>query len=149
VLALYFGVAIYGGFFGAGLGILTLAVLGLLGQEQIHEMNALTVLQASLINGVAVLTFALAGAVHWPIALLMAAGGIVGGYGGAALARRVNPVAVRWVIIVATLLVPVAFVVSGVGAWLTSSIPITIGLVILPWAYGLVFVICMLVSFKQ
>jgi uncharacterized protein len=100
VLALYFGVAIYGGFFGAGLGILTLAVLGLLGLEQIHEMNALKVLQASLINGVAVLTFALAGAVQWPIALLMAAGGIVGGYGGAALARRVNPVAVRWVIIV-------------------------------------------------
>ena len=53
------------------------------------------VLQASLINGVAVPTFALAGAVHWPIGLLMAAGGIVGGYGGAAIARRVNPVAVR------------------------------------------------------
>jgi uncharacterized membrane protein YfcA len=99
VLGLYFGVAIYGGFFGAGLGILTLAVLSLLGLEQIHEMNALKVLQASLINGVAVLTFALAGAVQWPIALLMAAGGIVGGYGGAALARRLNPIAVRWVII--------------------------------------------------
>jgi uncharacterized protein len=99
VLALSFGVPSYGGFFGAGLGILTLAVLGLLGQEQIHEMNALKVLQASLINGVAVLTFALAGAVQWPIALLMAAGGVVRGYGRAVLARRVNPVAVRWVII--------------------------------------------------
>lgn len=99
VLALYFGVAVYGGFFGAGLGILTLAVLGLLGLEHIHEMNALKVLQASLVNGIAVLTFALAGAVHWPIALLMAAGGIVGGYSGAAIARRVNPAAVRWVVI--------------------------------------------------
>jgi uncharacterized membrane protein YfcA len=99
VLALYFGVAVYGGFFGAGLGILTLAVLGLLGLDHIHEMNALKVLQASLVNGIAVLTFALAGAVQWPLALLMAAGGILGGYGGAAIARRVNPVAVRWLII--------------------------------------------------
>jgi uncharacterized protein len=109
VLALYFGVAIYGGFFGAGLGILTLTVLGLLGLEHIHEMNALKVLQASLINGVAVLTFALAGAVQWPMALLMAAGGIVGGYGGAALARRVNPVAVRWVIIAISVSLTVYF----------------------------------------
>jgi uncharacterized protein len=67
------------------------------------------VLQASLINGVAVLTFALAGAVQWPIALLMAAGGIVGGYSGAALARRVNPVAVRWVIIVISVSLTVYF----------------------------------------
>ena len=52
VLTLYFGIAIYGGFFGAGLGILTLAVLGLLGLEHIHEMNALKVLQASLVNGI-------------------------------------------------------------------------------------------------
>lgn len=99
VLALYFGIAVYGGFFGAGLGILTLAVLGLLGLDHIHEMNALKVLQASLVNGVAVLIFALAGAVQWPLALLMAVGGILGGYGGAAIARQINPAVVRWVII--------------------------------------------------
>jgi uncharacterized protein len=109
VLVLYFGVAIYGGFFGAGFGILTLAVLGLLGLEQIHEMNALKVLQASLINGVAVLTFALAGAVQWPIALVMAAGRIVGGYGGAALARRINRIAVRWMIIAISVSLTVYF----------------------------------------
>ena len=109
VLALYFGIAVYGGFFGAGLGILTLAVLGLLGLEHIHEMNALKVLQASLVNGVAVLTFALAGAVQWPMALLMAAGGIVGGYGGAAIARRVNPVAVRWIVIAISVSLTVYF----------------------------------------
>jgi uncharacterized protein len=89
VLALYFGIAVYGGFFGAGLGILTLAVLGLLGLEHIHEMNALKV--------------------HWPIALLMAAGGIVGGYGGAAIARRINPVAVRWVVIALSMSLTVYF----------------------------------------
>ena len=47
------------------------------------------------------------------------------------------------------LLVPVAFVVSGVGAWLAASAPVMIGLIALPWVYGLIFVICMLVSFKQ
>src|SRR6266542_6461766 len=109
VLTLYFGIAVYGGFFGAGLGILTLAVLGLLGLEHIHEMNALKVLQASLVNSVAVLTFPLAGAVQWPIALLMAAGGIVGGYGGAAIARRVNPIAVRWVSIAISVSLTVYF----------------------------------------
>jgi uncharacterized membrane protein YfcA len=99
VLGVYFLVAVYGGFFGAGLGILTLAVLGMLGLENIHEMNALKTLQASLVNGVAVVTFVLAGAVNWPIALLMTAGAIAGGYGGAAVARKVSPAVVRWIVI--------------------------------------------------
>ncbi len=100
VLGIYFLVAIYGGFFGAGLGILTLAVLSLLGLENIHEMNALKVLQASLVNGIAVLTFIVAGAINWPIALLMTAGAILGGYGGAAIARRISPRWVRYAVIV-------------------------------------------------
>lgn len=99
VLALYFAIAVYGGFFGAGLGILTLAVLGLLGLDNIHEMNALKTLQASLVNGIAVLAFVVAGVVQWPIALLMTVGAIVGGYGGAAIARQVSPAVVRWVVI--------------------------------------------------
>jgi uncharacterized membrane protein YfcA len=100
VLALYLAVAIYGGFFGAGLGILTLAVLGLLGLENIHEMNALKTLQASLVNGIAVAAFILAGIVDWPIALLMTAGAIAGGYGGAAVARQLNPAHVRLGVII-------------------------------------------------
>lgn len=92
---LYLAVAVYGGFFGAGLGILTLAVLGLLGFENIHEMNALKTLQATLVNGVAVVTFVLAGIVQWPPALVMIAGAIAGGYGGAALARRLPAARVR------------------------------------------------------
>jgi uncharacterized protein len=99
VLGIYLLVAIYGGFFGAGLGILTLAVLSLLGLEHIHEMNALKVLQASLVNGVAVITFIVAGAVNWPIALLMTVGAILGGYGGAAIARRISPRWVRYAVI--------------------------------------------------
>lgn len=99
VLAVYFAVAVYGGFFGAGLGILTLAVLGLLGLENIHEMNALKTLQASLVNGIAVVTFVFAGIVNWPLALVMTAGAIIGGYGGAAIARQVSPKIVRWIVI--------------------------------------------------
>jgi hypothetical protein len=78
--------------------------------------------------------------------------GAIGGllFAGASIISIAN-MTVPWreALIVAALLVPVAFVVSGVGAWLTSSFAIMIGLIALPWAYGLIFVICMLVSFKQ
>lgn len=52
-------------------------------------------------------------------------------------------------LIVAALLVPVAFVISGIGAWLAGSSQLAIGLIALPWVYGAVFVVAMLVSFKQ
>ncbi len=93
-------ISIYGGFFGGGIGILMLATLALMGLENIHEMNALKTLLATLINGIAVVTFAAAGAVAWPQALLMAMGAIVGGYLGAAVARRLNPKWVRTFVIV-------------------------------------------------
>jgi uncharacterized membrane protein YfcA len=98
-LMVQFVIAIYGGFFGAGLGIMLLASLALLGLNNIHEMNAVKVLLSTLIAGVAVLLFALAGAVNWPAALVMVAGSIAGGYGGAALARRLDPRRVRWFVI--------------------------------------------------
>jgi hypothetical protein len=112
VLAIYLAVAIYGGFFGAGLGILTLAVLGLLGLENIHEMNALKTLQASLVNGIAVFTFVVAGIVDWPIALAMTAGAIIGGYGGAAIARKVSPRLVRWIVIAISVSLTLYFFVT-------------------------------------
>jgi uncharacterized membrane protein YfcA len=85
---------IYGGYFGGGIGILMLATLGLMGMENIHEMNALKTLLTSFINGVAVITFIIAGAVVWAQAIVMVAGGIIGGYGGAYFARQIEP---RWV----------------------------------------------------
>jgi uncharacterized membrane protein YfcA len=93
-------ISIYGGFFGGGIGILMLATLGLMGMENIHEMNALKTLLASTINGVAVAAFVLAGIVVWPQALLMMGGTILGGYGGAAYARRVDPRLVRGFVII-------------------------------------------------
>lgn len=96
-------IAVYGGYFGGGIGIMILASLGILGMENIHEMNGMkTVLQTS-INGVAVITFILARAVVWLPALVMIAGAIVGGYGGAYFARKLDPRAIRiFVILVGT-----------------------------------------------
>jgi uncharacterized protein len=99
IMLLYVAVAVYGGFFGAGLGILMLAVLALLGWENIHEMNGLKTLQASLVNGIAVGAFVLAGVIQWPQMVVMMLGAIMGGYGGAAVARRLPAVWVRGMVL--------------------------------------------------
>jgi uncharacterized protein len=83
-------VAAYGGYFGAGIGILMLASLGVMGLHDIHRMNAIKTILSFLINGMALIYFIIKGLVVWPIALLMAAGAILGGYVGARLAKRVN-----------------------------------------------------------
>lgn len=87
--------SIYGGYFGAGIGILMLATLALMGEENIHEMNALKVFLATVINGMAVITFIIARAVWWREGLLMVVGAVIGGYWGAWSAKRVPPRFVR------------------------------------------------------
>jgi uncharacterized membrane protein YfcA len=94
VLAAQFAVAIYGGYFGAGIGILMLATLGAMGLGDIHRMNGLKNWGAMCINAIAAITFALSGIVTWPVAGTMAIGGLAGGYGGARLALRVGQ---KWV----------------------------------------------------
>ncbi len=92
-------VGIYGGYFGAGIGILMLAALSILGLKDIHEMNSLKVVFGGSINGIASLYFVWAGMVYWPDVLVMVAGALAGGYGGAGLARRLGRNAVRWIVI--------------------------------------------------
>jgi len=87
-------VASYGGYFGAGIGILMLASLSLMGLRDIHRMNALKTILGALINVIAFVFFAAKGLVVWPLAVVMAAGAITGGYIGARAAMRVDP---RWV----------------------------------------------------
>ncbi len=94
------GVGLYGGYFGAGIGILMLAALGILGFKHIHEMNALKVVLAGAINGIAALYFVVARMVYWPYVLIMAIGALAGGYGGAGAARRAGAAAVRKTVIV-------------------------------------------------
>ena len=95
-----FFVAVYGGFFGAGIGILMLAALGFLGQTNIHRMNGLKNFAAVCINGVGALTFILYRRVDWPLAALMAVAAILGGWGGAGAARRIGQANVRRIVIV-------------------------------------------------
>ncbi len=98
-----FMVAVYGGYFGAGIGIVMLGALALMRVGDIHQMNALKVLLGSLINGVAVVVFVWDGLIDWRewcYALPMAAIAILGGYYGARLALRVRPRYVRWCVIV-------------------------------------------------
>jgi uncharacterized protein len=92
-------VALYGGYFGAGIGILMLAALSILGLTDIHQMNGLKNFFAICINGVAALYFIWAGMVYWPDVILMAAGAVAGGYGGAGMARRLGRTAVRRIVI--------------------------------------------------
>ncbi len=100
VMLFQLAVATYGGFFGAGIGILMLATLGLLGLESIHRMNGVKNFAAVCINGVASITFIALGRVHWHLALLMAAGAIIGGQLGAHVAKRVGEKNVRRLVVV-------------------------------------------------
>lgn len=98
-------VSIYGGFFGAGMGILMMASLAIAGHDDVQEINALKNLLSAVIYSVTVVTFIVAGAVSWPHTLVMLATATVGGYVGAALARKVaGPWLRRLVIAVGTLL---------------------------------------------
>jgi uncharacterized protein len=92
-------IAIYIGYFGAGVGILVLSLLALLGMEDIHAMNGVKVLLVSVVNGVAMLTFILAKIIFWPQAILMIAGSLTGGYAGAHYAQKMNQQHVRWIVV--------------------------------------------------
>ena len=92
-------VAIYIGYFGAGVGIVMLALLSMMGMENIHSMNGLKTLLATCGNAMAVIVFIFAHAVVWPQAILMVFGGGLGGYAGAWYAQKMDPRHVRYVVI--------------------------------------------------
>lgn len=88
-LALQFIVSVYGGYFGAGMGILMLAILSFSALPNMNAMNGVKNLLSIVINGIAVVPFLIAGAINWPIALLMAVFAMLGGYFGARVFRCV------------------------------------------------------------
>ena len=100
LLLFQFGIAVYGGYFGAGIGILMLAALGFMGFTNIHRMNGLKNWGGLCINVTAAVTFALLGLVDWPVAIAMAAGAMLGGYAGSRLAQKVPQQWVRGAVIV-------------------------------------------------
>jgi uncharacterized protein len=92
-------VAIYGGYFGAGIGFMALAMLALMGMRDIHAMGAIRTLLAVAINAAAVITFIVARAVLWPQCLVMIAGSLAGGWFGAHYAQKADPQRVRSIVI--------------------------------------------------
>ena len=108
-IAFHFLVSIYGGYFGAGIGILMLASLGFIGLTDIHEMNALKTVLGSLINVVATIVFIHAGLVHWPKAGVMTVGALAGYLVGAHFAQRIPQAWVRRII------TAIGFAIAGVA----------------------------------
>lgn len=113
ILGFQFLVAVYGGYFGAGVGILMLAALGFMGLSNIHRMNGLKNWGGLCMNAVAATMFAFSALVSWPVALAMAVGAITGGYIGSRTAQRVSQDLVRGSIVAIGL-------ISGVLLYLTQ-----------------------------
>lgn len=99
VLVFQFLVAVYGGYFGAGIGILMLSALGFMHVGDIHHMNAVKTLLASAINLVSIVIFVVENLIWWHYAAAMVVAAILGGYIGARVARRLPARYVRWTVI--------------------------------------------------
>jgi uncharacterized membrane protein YfcA len=107
-----FVTAIYGGYFGAGLGIMLLAVLGLVIHESITRLNALKQVLALVINVVAAAFFVVSGKVYWGFAAAMAVGSLVGGHLGGRLAHRLDPKLLRIVVVAFGTVIGVVYLVT-------------------------------------
>lgn len=105
--------AIYGGYFGAGLGVILLAVLGLILDDTLTRLNALKQAIALAANLAAAVYFLFSGQIDWPIALIMAGGAIVGGSIGGKLAGRIPPARLRAVVVTIAVAVAVVYLVKG------------------------------------
>ncbi len=110
-VAFQFAVAVYGGYFGAGIGILMLASLGFLGLGDIHQMNALKNILGSLINLVAATWFVASGLIDWPKAAIMTVGALAGYFAGAHFAQRIPQQRVR------VLITMIGFAMSAATFW--------------------------------
>ena len=109
-------ISIYGGYFGGGMGIMMLATMSIAGMRDIHEMNGLKSALGAAINGLALLTFILSGAIVWRPGVVMVAGAVIGGYAGASIARRVPRAWIRSVVIVVAWTMTVYFFARSYGA---------------------------------
>ena len=106
-------VAVYGGYFGGGIGIMNLAMLAAMGMTDIHDMNALKVVLGGVINGVATVTFVITGAIVWPQAIVMTVGAILGGYFAAHYAQKLPQSWIRAFVILVGAAMTVYFFVLG------------------------------------
>jgi len=108
-------VAVYGGYFGGGIGIMNLAMLAALGMTDIHAMNKLKVILGGVINGVATFTFVATRVIVWPQAIVMTAGSLIGGYSTALFAQRLPQAWVKSFVIVVGTAMTIYFFTQGYG----------------------------------
>jgi uncharacterized membrane protein YfcA len=104
------GTGVYGGYFGAAQGVILMALLGVLVDDDLQRINALKNLLTAIVNGTAAVIFALTTAVAWDVALLLAIGSVIGGQVGARIGRRIPPTLLRVVIVTVGLLVVLRYV---------------------------------------
>lgn len=103
--------AIYGGYFGAGMSVIVLAVLGLILEDTLTRLNALKQVVAFSVNTAAAIFFLFSGKVVWPAALVMAMGALIGGALGGRLAGRIKPATLRWIVVVIGVIVAIIYLV--------------------------------------
>ena len=108
-----FAASIYGGYFGAGLSVIVLAALGLLVDDSLTRLNATKQAVGFAANAAAAALFLFSGQVHWPAAIVMAAGAVAGGVLGGRLAGRVRPATLRLVVVTVGVVVGLAYLVRG------------------------------------
>lgn len=109
MLGLVFLAAVYGGYFGAGLGVILMAVLGLILHESLTRINALKQATSFCINIIAAVYFCFSGLVIWPVVALMIAGSLTGGIIGGKLAGKINPEFLRWIVVGAGFVIAVYY----------------------------------------
>ncbi len=109
MLSLVFAAAVYGGYFGAGLGVILMATLGLVTDETMTRLNFLKQALGFAINLAAAIYFAFSGKVDWMIALIMVFGSLIGGLIGGKLASKIKPEVLRWVVVAAGLIAATVF----------------------------------------
>jgi len=113
MMGMVFTASIYGGYFGAGLGVILMAVLGLVTDETMTRLNFLKQALGFVINLAAAIYFAFSGKVDWWVAFIMIFGSLLGGWIGGKLAGKMKPEILRWIVVTAGLIAAVAFFVKG------------------------------------
>jgi len=113
MMSLVFLAAVYGGYFGAGLGVILMATLGLVTDENMTSLNFLKQALGFSINFAAAIYFAFSGKVNWMVAFVMIFGSLLGGWVGGMLAGRVKPEILRWIVVSAGLIASVIFFLKG------------------------------------
>jgi uncharacterized protein len=105
--------SIYGGYFGAGLSVIILSALGLTMEDTLTRLNALKQAVAFAVNVAAAVFFVFSGKVLWPVAIVMAAGALIGGTLGGKLAGRIKPSTLRWTVVTIGVIISIIYFVRG------------------------------------